>query len=729
VFLGACGSAPLGRAQAAARPVVRLQPGKALTNDGAWGGEARGAEGVLLYSDPRLAQMDSFSAALSFYPKQLGRDSVLLGRPGKWQIRLMANGALVLVTYRSLSSAQNSHVTQIGETDTWYQIAMAFDRARLKLEFAFRQFGDEASLAKGEFRMVAGTFGAATRAADTIEIGSPQFSGALDHVLLYDAALGPDALGEVLLSLKPSATNIGPPHYSTLLQTMPRDAGILLPKRSDVAMSSRSFHPTKPADTNDTLRDLAAFHATRLEWIYDPDMAQARKVKDAGYVYCPTINASDLEKGRPYSQRNFDGELSVFPWMISWTQGDGQPPGAACVNNARYRESLKSVVERAVRAGAGDIQYDDWATNVQMAAHAGECFCPYCVEKFRAQKGVDYHAYLKSERHIANAAEFLVYRKAHATDPMQQAYAAFQRESVRENLASLRKLLAENTAAGARRPSLSVNASFSSVDARATSWTAPDIPDYFVGEAGDETLAGLAINAKVAEALGRPAILSPFPYKVDRTRSEIALQYALGQLALVPYDIWMRTSDVPRYFGKPAEYADLFEFVREHAQLLDEAETVATVGIAIDPANPDDKHLRSTVESLVRASMPFVLVMPGKPGPAKRIAPAAEVTPELLREISVVNVEAENVIATVRASADFVTVHLVNRNFDEFGRSVTVEQFGVRFLHESFWGGIAEAELLAPGRKATVIPVKAFGRHRRAVIPEVRTWAILRLRT
>lgn len=809
-FLALSTGAATALGAAGRRPVIHFSFDNTLANDGEWGGaivlegpaagngvllarEGRGAAdltgewaqaggGRLIYEDARLAAVDSFSAAVSFNPQSLDHGMTILSGMGRWQIRLSGNGTLSVATYYSATKSQGSIITRLTAPDSWYQIAIAFDRGRQRLEFAFRQVGDESSLATGGFRVVPETFGPSAPKTQIMEIGSAggrdPFFGYIDNLSVYDHAPSADGLRGLLESGAHALAGVGGLPFELCILPVERDSGVLLPARSDVAMSSRRWHPRDASDPNDTMRDLAAFRATRLEWCSSREATpeHIRQVKDAGIAFCSKVGASDNSKDRVASARDFEGRLLAFRWMVSWTQSDGLPPGASCVNNAHFRASLAERITQLVKVGVVGVQYDDWASNISVLSSDGGCLCEFCMQKFRAYLKAnhaaadlerwgagnpdqfDYRQFLKTQRRVTNAQEYLTYYGQNASDPLQQAYVRFQHASVRDGLVALKAVLAANAPAGGRRPALSVNAHFGSSSQQSKGLMAGDLPDYFVGEAGDETLVGMFVNAKIAEALHRVSILSPFPYKVDRTRSEIALQCALGQLCLAPYDIWMQTSDLPRHFGKAADYADLFGFVRGNAELFDACETVVTVGIAVDTSKPEDKRFRPLVQALAEGNVPFVLLLLGRGYfdpyisplwserlqtlinltdatdlkvrfPNARIWPG-ELKPELLRRISVLGVEAQNVVATVRAkpgAGKFVAVHLVNQNFDEFSRAVPVEQCGVRLLQRRFWGPISRVELLAPGLPAQSLTVKLFGRDLRMVVPELRTWAVLRI--
>ena len=486
------------------------------------------------FSDLRLGTLASFSLLILFNPATLGSDAVPVSCPGRWLIRLHSSGLLSTVTYYSPTRFQSSEMTQILEPDSWYQLGIVLDLGAGRLRSVFRQVG-QPDWTTGEFRILSGTLGNDVRSSGRLCLGSNDghelFGGGICNVTVYDHALATEEMRASLQRLLPPRQTPALTLDSTTFP-MRQDPRVLLPVASDVCMSSRWWHPRGADDRNDTMRDLRAFHATRLEWIYDASPEHIRTVKSASLAFCTTINATDNEPGRPYSGRNFDGGLAFFSWMASWLH-DGAPVGACCVNNERYHEHQRAEIETAVRAGAEGVQYDDWASNLSFAVNNGECFCDFCLRKFATVAHGDYREQLK-KKGVPGLNAYLAYRQKNAADPLHRAYVQFQQDSVREHLRRLKEILASLTPAGGRRASLSINANFDSPSPRSKAMAAGDLPDYFVGEGGDESLAGMFVNAKVAEALGRQTIFSPFPYKRDVTRSEIALQYALGQLCLFP---------------------------------------------------------------------------------------------------------------------------------------------------------------------------------------------------
>lgn len=59
---------------------------------------------------------------------------------------------------------------------------------------------------------------------------------------------------------------------------------------------------------------------------------------------------------------------------------------------------------------------------------------------------------------------------------------------------------------------------------------------------------------------------------VRAVRRAIASAYALGGTMIVPWDIFLFTSNASRYYGTPELYGDLYAFVRAHALLFERAD-------------------------------------------------------------------------------------------------------------------------------------------------------------
>jgi hypothetical protein len=790
-FLAALAAAPAAPLSAAGDAVVRLGFDKGFENAGAWGGAAsltgpapaeplidqREGAGVLdatrawlhagagrvAYTNPKIAALDDFSAAVWFRPARRGAGT-LLNRTGQWRIVINSYGALTANLHHTPLATQRLDITSIAVEDVWYRVAIAFDRKAGKLHFHFRQLGGRS--VAGSFTLLANVLGAATdRTRDRLDIGSnagaDRFFGYLDNVALWDRALSPEELAAEAAAEAPSVRDVGLESFSRYLAPLEREAGAALPARSDVCLSSRWWHPARKGDPHDTLVDMRAFGVTRLEWVYDNSPAHIDLAHQAGARFIATINGNDAASGRPHSVRDFDGKWAGFSWMAAWKDAEGLPPGAGCVNNPGFGEHLLSGVRKALDAGADGIQYDDWAANASVFSSAGDCLCEHCLARFREWPGnpqkVDYKRYLAAQG-VAAQMDYLKFTRRSPMDPMHALYRRFQLQSIRDSLLRVRGAVAAARLKDRRRPTLAVNASLVQFSQDSLPFACGDAPDYQVFEGSEDSVEGVFFAAKAAEALQKISVMSPFPFVKDKTRANIALRYALGQLCLVPYDIWMRTTDQPRAFGTTAEYGDLFAFVRANAALFDGMETVATVGIAVDTGKPEPPRLKPLLAALAQAGAPFVLAPAGRgaftastPALWKRRLPylidlagladargefpnarllSAALTPEEMARVAVLQVEAPQVVGVVRGRSEggrALAIHLVNYNFDESGASAPVAQVGVRLLQAGFWGAIRSAELLAPGAAPRRLPVERFARGWRLVVPSVGAWAVLRI--
>ena len=69
----------------------------------------------------------------------------------------------------------------------------------------------------------------------------------------------------------------------------------------------------------------------------------------------------------------------------------------------------------------------------------------------------------------------------------------------------------------------------------------------------------------------------PMEYMKPLTRAVIGYTYAMGGWLAAPYDLFIGAG-IPRYFGKPEDYADLYGFIRANTKYLDGLERAAYAG-------------------------------------------------------------------------------------------------------------------------------------------------------
>jgi hypothetical protein len=324
----------------------------------------------------------------------------------------------------------------------------------------------------------------------------------------------------------------------TLVSVRPQGA----PHYSDVCFSSRWRRPLNAEDPHETFRDAAAFHATRLDWIYSTDSSWIRECTQRGYAIGTALNsklpdAPGVEVRHAGRIRDRDGAFVTAPWMAGWEAWWG------CVNSPAYRASVLEHARRCLGGGALYLHVDDPDMNYR-AVEWGGCFCSWCRKK-AARAGVD------------------------LTDSV--AMRAFQRESVARFYEDFRRQIDEE--AGRKVP-LSCN------NYRAVWDVFPyDLFDFGMAELpeSDATPETIYHRLSATRRRGKAQILTFVSEDIQLTRCVIATAYALGSHVLVPWDVYLKSTPEGsvRYFGRPEDFADLYGFVRACAEFLDGYEEAA----------------------------------------------------------------------------------------------------------------------------------------------------------
>lgn len=254
------------------------------------------------------------------------------------------------------------------------------------------------------------------------------------------------------------------------------------------------------------------------------------------------------------------------------------------------------------------------------AASWGACFCEHCLAGFarylqqktteaqRAELGIadaatfDYAAYLRQAG--TRARDGLGSWKG--SPRLRDLFIEFLRDS---DLRFYQKVQSELAAYAGRRVPYSCNGVEEllgylggAFDFGMAEWN----PQYRGGP------AHLYFGAiRRANERGKAIVFTYVSTDKPLTRRFIALAYALGSHAIVPWDVYIH-SDSPREFGAPEDYADLYGFVRANAALLDGYEDAA---VAI-PETVDDRYRDSPPVRLLGGSgqvCAAVRCLPGQP--------------------------------------------------------------------------------------------------------------------
>jgi len=282
-------------------------------------------------------------------------------------------------------------------------------------------------------------------------------------------------------------------------------------------------------------------------------------------------------------------------------------------------------------------------------------------------------------------------------------------------------------------------------------------------------------GAKIAEAAGITQVISPIPRNTARTRAAIATTYALGQQHLVPWDLYMgsdATGIQPRYFGTLGQYGDLYDFIRDHRDLLDTHVSAAEVGVLINGDEPGayldyclklaarqipfhvilgaSRYARVPVRaddlrglSLLVELSPAATFCPedqaalnaARAAGLVRFAPAGADIAALCRimDLDLLRLEGpENIYAFLRVNRERRTcvIHVVNWNLGGPGaeRVETYAGVTVTLRHPERWGAVSQAVWHVPGEPSVPLAPERHDDCIRLTLPKLTTWGIIELK-
>jgi len=429
------------------------------------------------------------------------------------------------------------------------------------------------------------------------------------------------ALGMVV-ALFPAWTGAEEISLSSLVKPVLRPVGA--PSQADIALSSRWPRPINARDPHDALEAIQTFHADRMDWCYvGTNRAFVQKVKQTGLPLFGTISA-ELPDGPDVRTRLLGrdqtrtGDVVPNP-ELAFTVARGD------VASVDYREVVMAHCRAMLDAGVAGIQVDDPGMTYHGAIYAeggyGEAsvaaFLSYLPTKTdaaeRAQWGLP---------EILTGFDYRAYAEAKGADlpaPLKQLFLDFHRESLDDFYGWLRSAL--DAHAGRHIPLSCNNGSNQRQD------ETPYVKhfDFWVGETGlqygDPTAKGIFSKSISAQALGKVQVYSPpndgldrIPTRagyIDLTRKLIATGYGCGSPTLVPWDVWRRGPETPRFFCTAEEFGDLYDFIDENRVLLDGYELAYAAGPGMAPWFIDG--LDNAPVAVDEGVFVAVRALPGKP--------------------------------------------------------------------------------------------------------------------
>jgi len=322
--------------------------------------------------------------------------------------------------------------------------------------------------------------------------------------------------------------------------------------------------------------------------------------------------------------RDLDDNPITVPWL--WDHRyKGHPAYWFCTNNPDYRAYLSDQVERTCVAPIDGLHIDDWRGTAACSAWFGGCFCRHCMEGFRdwlkqrftkeqlGSMGIerveefDLKAFLKSKGITAEQ-----WRRQRSRLPFGELFQQFQTEQM---LQVVREVFEYAESLKGKPLLRSVNSSGSSPEALVV---AP-LVDFFCGEMDHHALTAQvpvepAFVFKLAEGLGKrqAATASGQDWawiaaneKPGLVRTWIAQAYAFGNAFMVPHHQWCYTPEKGTHWweGKTEDFAFVYRFIRENANLFDGYRELANLSLAYTHENFSE--IRSVALELLKANIPF----------------------------------------------------------------------------------------------------------------------------
>ncbi len=592
-------------------------------------------------------------------------------------------------------------------------------------------------------------------------------------------------------------------------------------KRSDVVI-------TRPC----SMEDYRRYRATALAWGFLPepdrrglppdgemmrDVAEAHRcgVSFQGRVELDADWMGMIDYDPDYMEsvvRDID-ERPQFTW---WTHRyRGNPSWHFCTNAPGYRRYLFHQLERVMKAGTDWLMIDSAIPTIgALTARYGGCFCAHCMAGFRdwlagrlspeelAAAGIvdinifDWRDYLR-ERGVDDARYREDIQAFPPVLPLAGHYLDYQWHEVDALFHEF------------KRRAQAYSDSYVPMSSNSP-WYWPQFPyaveahDFYTNELEyhppeREIFPSSAVYVlKLAEAFGRlvgitgvprafePCRLRPRPGHVRLWMAQAA---AFGHVFMVPAKMW--TLRVPGeadrwYYSEPGNYEGLCHFVRDHARLLDDYESLASVALVFSnnavrqyvsetrsgrlggqERSAPATALQQALLALTLANVPCRLLVAGDGKLRDQLATAdlgacqavvrfepsqlgagqeaqlrqagdrlhtwrsaSALLAALERPIGVEG--AGGIVAVPRYVPDEprapAVVHLLNTNYDAGDDSYHLQCDFTLTLKRSLYGrGFRRAQLHAPGQTVRSLRCDDEGDETRLHIPQLDMWALLEL--
>ena len=391
-----------------------------------------------------------------------------------------------------------------------------------------------------------------------------------------------------------------------------------LPRASDVVVSLRNAEKTLlEAYARNAETALSAYRPDRVEWHYVSSAAFVEKLKRQwGVKYVgATINANAILPGDDGLARDFDGNAIVAPWM----RGKGWDSRWTTVASRQTRDALLRWIDRSFAAGADGLQVDDgwfqWVAEVWGAGDFSEAsikgFGPWLARHVPParlrQLGIipgpnfNFRDWLKRKHGVHDAANYRWRRgRLPGADLWRRYLAADVLEFWTEMRAHVRSL--------ASAAPISANVGLVRPDEMFVGLSG--YVDYTVSELPvDQEPSAYALYGATAESVGLPFV-GCFQGKTSnrRYRRLIGAAFGSGINPAAPWDVFVPSVNEvvqPRHSPAPSAFIDLYDFVRDHRELIDGWRGAGDVALVVPAATYSSDAVAALAGRLTAAQVPF----------------------------------------------------------------------------------------------------------------------------
>lgn len=595
-------------------------------------------------------------------------------------------------------------------------------------------------------------------------------------------------------------------------------------KRSDVVI-------TRPG----TMEEYKRFRATALGWGFLPepdrrglppheemlsDVEEAHRcgVKFQGRVELDADWMGMIDYDTNFMEsvvRDLEGKPVTTWWVHTYK---GHPAYFFCTNAPRYRDYLMYQIKRVIASGVDWLMIDCAIPTLQSLSgfspfsneRYGGCFCEHCMAGFRRYLGEN----LTSEELKAHGIEdisrfdyrtFLIkqgidktrYKKEIVawppTIPLAWEFLDYQYREISDLFLQFKRY-AEDLAG--RPVPMSANSPFYQPMG---SYAVPAL-DFHTLEIEYEPLEKEMYPLepiyvfKLSDALGRLMAATAIPPNFEPCRVKdrpghirlwIAQAYAFGYVFMVPVRMWtLRFKNEPDrwYYSKPGDYEELYHFIRDNADLFDDYEAIASVGLIYSnlairraPAAMLNRRRRPPATPLLEAcgelallNVPFRFIVAGDDWIEDQLlsedlsqlravvqfdpchlsaeqeaklrqvedrlitwpedkAKLFKLLPPQIRFDGTQSVAAVPRFKPTDEQAPAVC-HLINRAYQMDSDTFAIQRDFTITLAKSLYGKtFSAATLYAPGREPLDLACRDTGNATQVTIPELDLWAVLKL--